>query len=206
MAAFGAKHLLFAPITEERKGELPTYDGTKAVQLGMLVKADLSVNYSSGELYADNVLAERVEEFASGTIAAEVDEMEDEVAHTVYGSRITESQEIVENSENNVPFGGLGYYKTLMKNGVKFFRAYFYPKVKAAIGNDSAATKGSSITLSTTPITFTVFEPENGDWRYTKRFNREADAVAYIEGKLGKQAAQDSGESQGSGGTQGEET
>lgn len=184
MAAFGAKYLRFAKIATEEKGKLPTY-ASGVVTLGGLVKADLTVNYASGEMYADDVLAERVEEFISGSLAVEVDELENEEASVVYGARINESEEKADNASDSAPCGGLGYYKTLVKNGERFWRGYYYPKVKATLGNDTAATKSSSITLATTPLTFTVFEPENGDWRYTKRFSTEAEAVAWVDEKLG---------------------
>lgn len=188
MAAFGAKHLKFAQISEEEKGKIPTYDTEKSVLLG-LVKADLTVNYASGELYSDDRLSERVEEFMSGSIAVEVDELEDEDASILYGASINAEKEKVDNSSDNPSYGGLGYYKTLLKNGVKFWRGYFYPKVRATLGNDTASTKSSSITLATTPITFTVYEPENGDWRYVKKFTSEAEAIAWVDGKLANQAA-----------------
>lgn len=152
--------------------------------LGGLVKADLTVNFATGEMYADDRLAEKVEEFASGSIAAEVDELEDEAASIIYGATINELSEKADNAGDSAPYGGLAYYKSLVKNGVKFFRGYYYPKVRAALGSDTAATKSSSITLSTTPITFTVHEPENGDWRYTKKFDKEADVKAWIDQKL----------------------
>lgn len=187
MAAFGAKYLRFSKIVKEESGKLPTYD-QKVVTLGGLVKADLTINYASGEMYADDKLAERVEEFMSGSLAVEVDELEDEEASIVYGAKINESDEKADNSADSAPYGGLGYYKTLTKNKVKFWRGYYYPKVRATLGNDNAATKSSSITLATTPITFTVFEPENGDWRYMKKFSSEVEVKAWLDGKLGNGA------------------
>lgn len=184
MAAFGAKCLKYAQIKTEAAGKLPTYDVTKKVELGRLVKADLTVNFASGTLYADDTLAEQMDEFASGTIAAEVDELEDENASIIYGAVINELQEKEDNTGDEIPFGGLAYYKSLVKNGKKFFRGYFYPKVKAQLGNDNAATKASSITLAAAPITFTVLEPNNGTWRYTKKFDTEADVIQWIDNKL----------------------
>lgn len=188
MAAFGAKYFKYAQIKTEPQDALPTYDQEKTVTIGLLVKADLSVNFASGELYADDKLAEKSEEFISGTIAAEVDEMEDETAAIIYGNTVNEENERVDNTGDNAPYGGLAYIKCLMKNGKKFFRGYFYPKVRAVISNDSASTKSSSITFSTSPLSFTVHEPNNGDWRYTKKFETEAEAKAWVDSKLGKAA------------------
>lgn len=184
MAAFGAKYLRFAKISEEGKNQLPTYEKESLTELGKLVKADLTVNFASGELYADDALAEKAEEFISGSIAAEIDELDDKTASVIYGSKINELEEKEDNVQDNAPYGGLCYYKSLMKNNVKFYRGYYYPKVRAAMGNDNAATKASSITFSTTPINFTVYEPNNGSWRYTKRFDSETEAQMWIDKKL----------------------
>lgn len=181
MASFGAKYINFAAITSEKADALPVY-GTK-VEIGKLVKADLTVNIATGELYANNMLAEKADEFASGSLAVEVDDMTKEVEAEIYGASYSEG-EVVDNSADTVPYGGLAFYKTLQRNGVKVFEACYYPKVKAVLSTDTAATKGSAITFATKPITFTVYEPKTGDWRYRKEFDTEAEAIAYVDEKL----------------------
>lgn len=192
MAAFGAKYMKYAPIKEEPKNGLPVYREGKILDLGGMVKAELTINYASGEMYADDALAEKIEEFVSGTIAAEVNEMDDTVAADIFGARINDKNEKVDNSSDTAPYGGLAYYKCLSKNGVKYWRGYFYPKVRAAMGNDSANTKSNSITLTSTQMTFTVNEPVTGDWRYVKTFDKEKDVVAWVDRKLSNEAEPES--------------
>ncbi len=79
MAQFGAKRPVFAPIKTTPDGALPTYDYEKKVTIGKLVKADLTVTNASGELYGDDALAEKVDMFASGSLALETDDKTDEV-------------------------------------------------------------------------------------------------------------------------------
>ncbi len=191
MAAFGARYLRFAQITDETAGQLPTYE--TAVALGGLIKADLTVNYASGEMYADDKLAEKVDEFISGSIAVEVDELKDNIAAKIYGATFTEQNEKIDNSSDSAPYGGLGYIKSLMKNKNRFFRAYYYPKVRAVMGNDNAATKASSISMTSTPINLTIYEPETGDWRYTKEFETVGEAQKWVDEKLGRKAALEGG-------------
>lgn len=74
MAQFGAKRPIFAPTKTTPDGALPTYDYEKVVTVGKLVKADLTVTNASGELYADDALAEKVDMFASGSLALETDD------------------------------------------------------------------------------------------------------------------------------------
>ena len=61
----------------------------------------------------------------------------------------------------------------------------YLPLVAAVLGNDNAATKGSSITFGTTTTTFNVFRCNSGDWRIWKEFTTEAEAIAWCDEKLG---------------------
>jgi hypothetical protein len=169
MAEFGAKHPCFKADTSN-----------SGVVLGKLVSANLTVNLASGESYADDALDEQLSEFASGSIAMETNDMTDENASEVYGCKV-QDEVVTYNVGDTAPSGKLSYYKSLMRSGKKFFKGIMYPCVRAALGNDNSQTKGSSITFSTTQTTFTVKADDNGDWRKTKTFDKEADAVKWVE-------------------------
>ena len=87
------------------------------------------------------------------------------------------------------PRGGLAYYKVLIRQGVRLFQGVYLPLVAAVLGNDNAATKGSSITFGTTTTTFNVFRCNSGDWRIWKEFTTEAEAIAWCDEKLGSTTA-----------------
>jgi len=182
MASFGAQNPYFVKIKEEPEGKLPIYEG-EPVKIGRLVKADLSVTMASGKLYADDILAESVEEFVNGSITMETDDMTDDVASLVYGAEVKE-QEVHYKSGDSAPVGGLTYYKVLKRKGVLIYKGYFYPRVQAALGNDTAQTKTDSLTLGTTNTTFTVFPCESGDWRITKDFKTKNEVLAWTKEKL----------------------
>lgn len=189
MASFGAKYIRFNQIVDEPDGQLPVYKDGGTVTLGRLVKADLTVNLASGKLYAEDELAESVDEFSSGSLAVETDDMEDTAATEVYGCTVTDG-EVHFKRGDSPPMGGLAYYKVLMRKGVKFFKGFFYPRVKAALGNDTAQTKGDSITFGTTSTTFTIFGSSSDDWRIWKTFKTENEARAWVDQKLkGKKKA-----------------
>lgn len=182
MASFGAKYPFFNKVKSEPAGELPVYEGDP-VRIGRLVKADLTVNLASGKLFADDGLAESVDEFSNGSIAMETDDMEDEVAAVVYGAAVAD-KEVHYNVGDDPPVGGLVYIKKLMRRGKVLYKGYFYPRVKAALGSDTAQTKGDSVTFGTASTTFTVFACESGDWRLTEEFDTEAKALAWVQEKL----------------------
>lgn len=183
MASFGAKNPYFNKIATEPEGALPTYGPEEPVKVGKLVKADFNIQMASGETYADDELAERVEEFASGTIAMETDDMVDDVAKVLYGCEV-EEKKVHYKSGDTPPYGGLTYYKKLMRQGKIVYKGYFYPKAKTAVGNDTAQTKGSSITFGTSNTSFTVFACKSGDYRITEEFDTEPEALAWVKKQI----------------------
>ena len=182
MASFGAKNPYFCKVKEEPEGELPTYEGDP-VKIGRLVKADLTIQMASGKLFADDGLAESVEEFASGSIAMETDDMLDDVASVVYGTKVEEKL-VRYNTADDPPSGGLSYYYILMRRRKVFYKCIFFPLVKASLGIDTAQTKTDSITFGTTATTFTVFACDNGDWRLTEVFAAEEEALAWVKSRF----------------------
>ena len=182
MASFGAKNPYFCKVKEEPDGKLPVYDG-EPVKIGRLVKADLSITMASGKLYADDELAESVEEFASGSLTMETDDIIDSVASVVYGTTV-EEKTVHYNTKDDPPSGGLAYYKKLMRKRKVLYKGVFHPLVKASLGNDSASTKTDSITFGTSSTTFTVFAAANGDWRITEDFDTEEEAIAWVTGRF----------------------
>lgn len=173
MAEFGAKYPCFKSDTAE-----------KGVVLGKLVSANLTVNLASGELYADDALDEQLSEFASGSLAMETNDLTDENASEVYGCKVNEKT-VIFNVGDTAPSGKLAYYKSLMRNKKKYYKGLYYPCARAALGNDNAQTKGSSITFSTTQTTFTIMADDKGDWRHTQTFETEEEAKEWINGLCG---------------------
>ena len=189
MASFGAKYPYFNPVAEEPEGQLPVYKDQDPVRIGRLVKADLTVNLASGKLFADDGLAESVEEFFLRLYR--------------YGDRRHGGRRRLRGlwrggqgrrgplyHPGRASGGGLAYFKKLMRRKKVIYKGYFYPLVMASLGNDTAQTKGDSITFGTNNTTFTVFACEDASWRHTKEFPSEAEALAWIKDKLkGKKKA-----------------
>ena len=191
MAQFGAKYIKFNPIAEQPEDALPIYRNEKPVQLGRLCKADLTVNMASGELYADDELAENLEEFSSGDLAVETDDMLDAVAAEVYGCEVKDGEATYKYGDEP-PEGGVAYIKALMRRGKKVYKGVFHPRVKAALGNDTSQTRGSSITFGTTNTKFKVMSCNTGAWKKTAEFEDEKAAKDWVDKMLaGKPAGTD---------------
>lgn len=173
MAEFGLRYPCF-----KKNGS------ASGVVLGKAVVANLTVTLASGELYADDGLAEQLSEFASGSVAMETDNLADEIAAEIYGCVVNNGL-VVYNKNDTAPEGTLGYLKVLMIRGVKKYRVIIYPRVKAALGNENGQTRGSSITFQTAQTTFTIFADDNGDWKHTKEFEQEDAAKTYLYAQCG---------------------
>jgi len=92
-------------------------------------------------------------------------------------------------ADDNAPYGGIGGYQVLQISGVRKYRAWFYPKVKASMPDFDGSTKGNSISFGTQPIKMKVAAPKFGPWYVAKEFDTEAEAKTYIDGKVGLAAS-----------------
>lgn len=184
----GMKCPKFAKITEESASALPTYDST-IVTIGEAISGNLTINLATGELHSDDALNIKVSDFSSGTLALETDGLDDEVASALFGATAATGL-VTYSAGDTAPNGGLAYYTPMRdKTGTPYFKGYYFPKVQAAMGNDNAATKGSSITFQTANTTFTIMKCNTGAWMQTEILDAESEAAAWCETKLGKTAS-----------------
>lgn len=181
----GMKFPKFAKIASEAQATLPTY-GAEIVDIGEAISGNLTVNLASGELYSNDALNIKMTDFANASIALETDGLDDEVATVLFGATANEGL-VTYKAGDAAPNGGLTYYTPMRdKTGAVYYKGYFFPKVQAAMGNDNAATKGSSISFQTANTTFTIMKCNSDAWMQTEVLSTEAEALAWCETKLGK--------------------
>lgn len=178
MAAIGAKRPIFCPIASEPDNALPTYTTDGAVVVGQLVSANPTINNSSASLYADDRLVEDVNEISSVTIAMETADILPSVAGVIYGADV-DGTEVTYKTGDVPPWGGLCYYRSLMRDNVPLYQGTFYPAAKATVSGQNAQTKGESITFQITTTTFTAKQAANGTAFITKEFATEDEVMAW---------------------------
>ena len=177
----GAKYPRFAKIASEPEGALPVY-GEKITTIGELIAANLTLNYASGELYSDDALNIKVDEFSSGSISMENDGLESDVYAALFGATVGEDGEVSHSAEDVAPCGGLGYYTRMRdKAGKAYFEGHFFPKVQATLSGANANTKGNSINFNTANVTFTVMRCESGEFWVHQVCDTEAEAKAWVD-------------------------
>ncbi|WP_298030285.1 hypothetical protein [uncultured Dysosmobacter sp.] len=181
----GCKYPRFAAIAAETPTTRPTYD-SKITDIGEAIAANLTINYATGELYSNDALNIKAEEFASGTIAMETDGLESEVYAALFGAKLdAESKEVSHSAEDVAPCGGLGYYTRMMDKTKKvYYEGHYFPKVQATLSGANASTKSGSINFTTASVNFTVMRCGSGEFWVHEVFETEAAAKSWVDGCL----------------------
>lgn len=181
MASMGLKYMAWAAQATEPAAAIPTYSA--GLVLGKMISANLAIENNEGELYADDMLSEYISEFKSAEFTAEAGNITLANQATIYGAGYT-GDEFTASTTNVAPFGGIGGIQVLLVSGVRKYRAWFFPKVRATLPDWDGTTRGDSISFGTQPIQMKVLAPTFGPWYYLKEFTTEAAAQAYIDAKL----------------------
>lgn len=183
MGKIGMRKLYWSKLATEPTDALPTFSTGKL--LGAGIAGDVTYNWASGELYGDDKLIEKIDDIISATLAVQTSYLSLTDMSDLYGNDLVDD-ELGIGSDDQAPYGGLGYIQVLKQTstGATVYRAFFWPKVKAMMGNDNTASRTSSITIGTFTVNFTAFQPNYGKIAYVKEFATEAAAAAYLETKL----------------------
>ena len=98
-----------------------------------------------------------------------------------------DNSELVYDDDMNVPYLGFGCVVKKKRGGVYKWRAVVFPKIMFDIPPDAADTQGESIEWQTPELTATILRDDSEKHRRKMEatFGTEAEAVAYIRGKLG---------------------
>ena len=150
MATIGLDKLYYSKITEDASGN-ETY-ATPTV-LAKAISAELSVELAEATLYADDVAAEIVKEFKSGTLTLGVDDIGISVAADLTGAQVDKNNVLISGGQDAGSPVAIGF-RAKKSNGK--YKYYWLYRVKFGIPAESLATKGDSITFSTPSIEGTV--------------------------------------------------
>lgn len=182
---YGAKRLQWGKITAEEANSMPTY--AAAVNLGALNRVADTPSFNEAKGYGDNALKVHVNEFREAGLDVEVTELSNENAATLLGASIeAEGQDLKFGTEDNAPYGGIGFYiNKMLDDNTKVYQGIFYPRVKAAMQGEEYSTKGENIALSNSRLRFTATACNTGDWKIlSPNFETEAAASEWVDSKF----------------------
>ena len=176
MALIGLNHFFYSHLTEAADGTF-THDGKKS--LGKAVSCNVSITNNSAALYADDALAESDTSFQNGTITLGVDDDREATFADLLGHAITDG-EVVYNTNDTAPWVSVARIIVKLVENVKIFKVEALYKVKFSEMSSANQTKGESVEFTTPEIEGTIATLKNGDWKITKTFSSESDAIDYI--------------------------
>lgn len=182
MAKIGLKDFYYSVATEDATTGALTYSG--ATKLAKAISATFEPTVSDATLYADDAIAERDAGVTGGTLTLGIDRYDTATAAALLGHSVEANGELVSNVNDVAPYVGVGRVAVLMQDGVRKYRAVFFPKVKFQEPSSENNTKGETTEFGTYEISGTVIPPVDGDWRKEQVFETEAAAVAYLTGLM----------------------
>jgi hypothetical protein len=193
---YGARYFQVAEIKKEKETGLPEYENKTL--LGGLRTCAISIQTASGELYGDDQLVLKVDEFVSGTADVETSDVDDDVLAAILGAKL-DGKTIINSADDVPPMCGAAFFGVFKrtkddatgnaKKGDAYYRGVYLPKVQAQIGDDTYETKDNNIKFGANNLKFTIYATNDGKWRMTERFADESAAIAWCDKKLGKATA-----------------
>jgi len=146
MATIGLDKVHYAKITEDANG-IETY-GTPRV-LAKAIKADLSIEHSEGNLFADDALAYAIKYFKSGTLSLGVEDIGADVAADLTGASVDKNGVLIAAGEDSGCLVAIGFRALKPDNTYRYFWCY---RVKFGVSSTNLQTKGDSIQFQTPTI------------------------------------------------------
>lgn len=181
MAKIGFRYVRWGEIATEPESAVPTYE--TAVTVGKAVSGNLQWTRATAEFYADDSLAESIDEIVGGTYTMDVDNVSLENQATMTGATWDGTHsKLVNNVGVEAPYGGLGGVQVLMHNGALKYRGYFFPKTKANAPDETYNTRSNSPSFGTEPLNFTLFADNTDRIREVAEFDTFEAAKAFVDG------------------------
>jgi phi13 family phage major tail protein len=187
MAKIGLKYPVYAPATET--GSAISY-GTGDV-LAKAISANIAITNNDIKLYADDVVTESDNSFASGRITIGIDDLYDaaKVALLDYieGATVDASISSKELSVGvaSPAYVGFGFYGKAVRSKVPYWRAIWLKKVQFTEPAEAISTKGENVQFQTVDLEGTIMIAADGTWKEEATFSTEAGAKAWLDGKCG---------------------
>lgn len=178
MAYYGLSHPVIAQLDTE------TGEYSNGMVLAKLVGTTVTPQTAEGSLYADNAQSEYEKKFTKATVDAETDTIPVTAGKILFGHTTTGDEETSKTGDLS-NYVGYGFIGDEVINGTHKFTACWLPKVKFSEGEDAYTTTGESITFNTQKISGEATGNDDGVWRIRKKFDTEAEAQTYLEGKAG---------------------
>ena len=158
--AWGIKFFPFAAENAEPDDAFPVYDDTKVVSLGALQKFTDSFDDEEVEMYGDDQMEEYLANIPSGTGDVESCQLLPDSERVVFG--LAASGDLEYGSNQNPPWGGIAFCRTLQYHGNTYYQGIYYPACKAKMQGEEDETRGKSVNFRGDKLRFKLKPAKNG--------------------------------------------
>lgn len=161
--------------------------------IGRAVEAQMELEDTDAiVLYADNVAAESVSSFSTGTLTLTVDELSVATAGAILGiTPVAVTSPAAGNtlefrSGQAIPYLGLGLIVNKVVSNANVYMGLILNKIQFRIPAGNYTTMGETIEFQTPELVATIMKDDtaNGVWQEWGEFSTFADAEAWVKGKL----------------------
>lgn len=161
--------------------------------IGRAVEAQMELEDTDAiVLYADNVAAESVSSFSTGTLTLTVDELSVATAGAILGiTPVAVTSPAAGNtlefrSGQAIPYLGLGLIVNKVVSNANVYMGLILNKIQFRIPAGNYTTMGETIEFQTPELEATIMKDDtaNGVWQEWGEFSTFADAEAWVKGKL----------------------
>lgn len=181
MAKIGLNNFRYAVATVNDNDGSITYGAVK--KPGKAISFTFEPTVADATLYADDTLAESDNRVTGGNVTMGIDRYDAETMAEMLGHEYDdETNEIVSTINDVSPYVGVGRIVRIMVDNVQMFRATFLALCKFAEPSSDDNTMSESIEFSTYELSGTMAIPQNGTWRREATFEKQEDAISYLEG------------------------
>lgn len=179
MANVGLKEYWFADLNEDESG----YGEMK--KLAAAIESKMSLTTTNAELYADDVLNDKVDEFVKAALTLGIDDDDDSIFGPLLGQTSKElsngTMEYVQKTTDEPKFVGFSQIVTKRVKGKTKHKVEFLKKVKFKPYSTDKKTKKESIEFVTPSVEGTVYPLSNGEWESHATFDSKEDAMEYMK-------------------------
>lgn len=131
------------------------------IKIDGLVTAEVEIDMFSESFYADDVVADVVTGFSSGTVTVELLGLSLEEYAMITGQEIVKGV-VVDNVNIQAPVLTMSF-KSQKSNGK--YRLVSIPQVKGTVKGESFQTKEDGVEIANVEIEFSIIPMEDGTWR-----------------------------------------
>ena len=191
MAKIGLKYMVCAEIEETEEAGAKTVTYKPGMVMGKAITAGINIDLKEAKLYADDMVVESIKEFGGGKLNLNAADFDVKVTALILGHK-KEALTAPETAEVIISSGGddganvgVGFYSTVIRGGVRKYRAIWLQKIKFGEPNESLETKGENINFQTPTIEGTLMQDILGVWKKEVTFAAEESAVTWLNTQAG---------------------